>query len=245
MIAEFVKSLEQAGLTQTGGDLAASRSGESGLTGREIAEALYLALYVSPTGAPPVAAEEPQSAQPTEPPQSKPDSTVTPATHEPDRNPVSAEAPQKGDLFTPQAGRSAEGGVSALPYRAAAAIALPGAAEIARALRPLSRRFPSRTRREIDVERTVQQIADGGPYAAVERPAPERWLDVALVVDEGASMRVWRPTISTPACARTAAAPTPRAPAAGKGRATPRRPRLRARCPRRACARAWQRGGWR
>jgi hypothetical protein len=193
MIAEFVKSLEQAGLTQTGGDLTAT---QSGLTGREIAEALYLALYVSPTGAPPAAAEELETAQPTEPQQSKPDSTVTPATHEPDRDPVSVATPQEGDLFTPQAGKSAEGGISALPYRAAAAIALPGAAEIARALRPLSRRFPSRTRREIDVERTVQQIADGGPYAPVERPAPERWLDVALVVDEGASMRVWRPTIS-------------------------------------------------
>src|SRR5262249_28717535 len=85
-------------------------------------------------------------------------------------------------------------GVEVTPFRAPRATALPGARKITRALRPLRRRFPSNRRFMLDEEKTVRQIADGGPKSAVMSPAPERWLDVALVFDESVTMRVWRQT---------------------------------------------------
>src|SRR5262245_59295214 len=105
--------------------------------------------------------------------------------------------PQPGGLYLPSGGQASSraSGVNALPFRAPVASALPHARQVARALRPLRRRHPSRRLFIIDEEKTVQLICDGGPRSPALRPAPERWLDVALVIDEGASMRVWRPTV--------------------------------------------------
>jgi len=47
----------------------------------------------------------------------------------------------------------------------------------------------------LDVTATVEQIANGGPSTPILRPARERWLDIALVIDDSASMRVWRETV--------------------------------------------------
>lgn len=76
--------------------------------------------------------------------------------------------------------------------------ALPNARAIARALRPLMRRIPSKIDYELDEKATAQQIAEKyllnlRVWAPVLKPAPTRWLEVALVVDNSTSMAVWQP----------------------------------------------------
>ena len=72
--------------------------------------------------------------------------------------------------------------------------ALPGALELARKLRPLSRRVPSRTRVYLDEAATAQRIAEERVWIPVLYPAPARWLEAALIIDTNASMRVWHKT---------------------------------------------------
>lgn len=80
-------------------------------------------------------------------------------------------------------------GVPAIP-------AIPDAAAITRALRPLRTRVGGRTRGVIDEDVTVRNIADSGLWLPELLPDPERWLDLVLIVDDSASMRVWRRTVA-------------------------------------------------
>jgi hypothetical protein len=60
------------------------------------------------------------------------------------------------------------------------------------------RRVASRVNKEIDQAATVARIAEAEArlWLAVLRPALVRWFDVALVVDAGPSMAVWKPTVA-------------------------------------------------
>ncbi len=73
--------------------------------------------------------------------------------------------------------------------------ALPGALELCRALRPLQRRVAARYAEEIDEFATAHRIAEARLWLPVLRPARERWLSLALVVDSSPSMGLWRPTV--------------------------------------------------
>jgi hypothetical protein len=66
---------------------------------------------------------------------------------------------------------------------------------LARAFRPLMRRVPSRITFTLDETATAEQSAATGLLLPVLRPVPTRWFDVALVVDEGASMPIWQQTV--------------------------------------------------
>jgi hypothetical protein len=72
---------------------------------------------------------------------------------------------------------------------------LPQPLAIARALRPLHRRVPSRTALEVDDQATAQLAAESHLYLPVRRPESGRWLDLALVVDTSASMTIWAPQV--------------------------------------------------
>jgi hypothetical protein len=65
---------------------------------------------------------------------------------------------------------------------------------VARALRPLRQRVPSPHRLVFDEAETVRRIAEEGIWLPALRPARDRWLDLSLVVDAGASMGLWRST---------------------------------------------------
>jgi len=106
--------------------------------------------------------------------------------------------PAVSDVYLPKSeGSEATGpGLGGLAFRSPAASALPGELAIGRALRPLMRRVPSRTQFVLDEEATVQRIADEGNWVPVLRPAPSRWLEVVLVVDEWPSMVIWRQAIT-------------------------------------------------
>ncbi|MEU6106436.1 SAV_2336 N-terminal domain-related protein [Streptomyces flaveolus] len=80
----------------------------------------------------------------------------------------------------------------ALSVRIAHPHSLPGALAISRALRPLKRYRPDPCRTEIDEPATAAQMAHTGLLDVVTRPGRERWLDLALVVDDSMSMLLWQ-----------------------------------------------------
>ena len=76
-----------------------------------------------------------------------------------------------------------------------AAPALRNTLELGRALRPLMRKVPSSTEQVLDEEATVYQIAEQDIWVPVFQPKPQRWLELALVVEKSNSIAVWKPTI--------------------------------------------------
>ncbi|MGW1493839.1 SAV_2336 N-terminal domain-related protein [Streptomyces sp. NPDC002402] len=83
-------------------------------------------------------------------------------------------------------------GSRAMPLRVPEAKALSGELVIGRVLRPLKQSRPSTSRYHFDEQATVHALAATGLPDIVMRPAPERWLDLALVVDDGTSMALWQ-----------------------------------------------------
>jgi tetratricopeptide (TPR) repeat protein len=83
-----------------------------------------------------------------------------------------------------------------MPTRSPAVPALGPALPISHALRPLRRRRPSRTATRLDEEATATQAAEADVWVPVMRRGDERWLDVALLVDDSASMVIWRRTVA-------------------------------------------------
>ncbi|MEU0530231.1 SAV_2336 N-terminal domain-related protein [Amycolatopsis tolypomycina] len=65
---------------------------------------------------------------------------------------------------------------------------------IERALRPLSRRVPSRRDKELDEVRVATTAAETGLWLPVTRPAATRRFDVVVVCDTGRSTALWRAT---------------------------------------------------
>ncbi|WKX73219.1 SAV_2336 N-terminal domain-related protein [Streptomyces sp. XD-27] len=80
----------------------------------------------------------------------------------------------------------------AVPLRVPEGKALPAELSLGRALRPLKQHRPNPLRREMDEIATAAALAETGLPDVVTRPARERWLDLALVVDDGLSMLLWR-----------------------------------------------------
>ncbi|MDF3292555.1 SAV_2336 N-terminal domain-related protein [Streptomyces silvisoli] len=83
--------------------------------------------------------------------------------------------------------------LAALAVRAPEEKAL-GAVELrlGRALRPLKQRHPGGRLMELDERATADAMAETGLPDLVLRPAGERRLDLALIVDDGLSMLLWR-----------------------------------------------------
>jgi tetratricopeptide (TPR) repeat protein len=83
-------------------------------------------------------------------------------------------------------------GPTGTPVQVPAAASLPHALALTRALRPLTRKVPSRTAFELDEEATVARLVDEDLLLPVLRPEPTRWLSLGLVVDCGPSMALWQ-----------------------------------------------------
>ncbi|GIE24721.1 cytochrome c [Winogradskya humida] len=74
--------------------------------------------------------------------------------------------------------------------------ALPAGQRIARVLNPFKRRVWSVTENEPDEEATAEYAADTRVLLPRYRPVHERWLSLAVIVDDSPSMAVWRPTVA-------------------------------------------------
>ncbi|WP_309224596.1 formylglycine-generating enzyme family protein [Halomicronema sp. CCY15110] len=91
-----------------------------------------------------------------------------------------------------QTRKSPSGGIA---VSAPAAPALRTRLELGRALRPLMRKVAALNREYLDEEATANQIAEQDVWLPVMRPAAERWLELALVVEETDSTPIWRSLI--------------------------------------------------
>lgn len=69
--------------------------------------------------------------------------------------------------------------------------------EVGRALRPFKRMRPSAIRRVFDIDATVEHYCATTVMAPMTAPAREKWFrEVALVIDSGTTMAVWREEIA-------------------------------------------------
>ena len=73
---------------------------------------------------------------------------------------------------------------------------LPETLAVAKALRPLMRREPSRLWCSVDPDATASRQTEERIWEPVLMPQLERWLSVALVLDVGSSMDIWHPTLN-------------------------------------------------
>ncbi|MBE7385847.1 MAG: SUMF1/EgtB/PvdO family nonheme iron enzyme [Leptolyngbya sp. SIO1E4] len=83
-----------------------------------------------------------------------------------------------------------------IPIQIPAAPALRSRRDLAKALRPLMRKLPSRIAQVFDAEATTEQIAEQGLWSAVMVPAPERWFDLEIVIEQSRSTPIWQDTLA-------------------------------------------------
>jgi formylglycine-generating enzyme required for sulfatase activity len=112
--------------------------------------------------------------------------------HQPEVNvDIVAEPPQ-----TPPETEITEPVPTPLPVKIPEAVALRNRREIAKVLRPLMRKVPSRNRQAIDEEATAIRIAEDKIWNPVVKPEPERWLELAIVIEVTNLFDVWHDSIS-------------------------------------------------
>ncbi|NES86289.1 MAG: formylglycine-generating enzyme family protein, partial [Moorea sp. SIO2B7] len=203
MIEEAIAILQQAGFD---------------LTAREIAEIFWLAIHLDQ---PIDQSEEPEQPLPQQPSQSstvsqeqsqQPQqqsqaSTVSqeqsqqPRNQTPNIQPDTKKSPPKAkkpgaDVYLPfSKPNKTKESREAIPIKVPAAVALRNSLALGRALRPLMRNVPSATETILDEEATVYQIAESKIWLPVLKPASERCLELALVVEKTSSTAVWKQTI--------------------------------------------------
>lgn len=137
----------------------------------------------------PVLEDKPQTAD-TQP--------LTQSSSESQKSPTSSKASQpKTGIYAKTASSDTQESIGAgtLPIRVPDAASLPNKLELARSLKSLMRRVPSIYHTVLDEVATTERIANEQVWIPVLKPALEPWLELDLVVDEGASMLIWRDTI--------------------------------------------------
>jgi type VI secretion system protein ImpC len=177
--------------------LVSLREARVDLSAEDVADVVWLAPYLDrPIAEPDVegrgrAAEAEESVQPLS------DEVEDEAEEEPEPTPapsIEGSRPSggtRGELHLPGGVEGSPSG-GGRPLRAPTGSSLPGSLALSRALRPLRRRVASRTRRVLDVAETVRRIAEEGVWLPALRPARDRWLELSMVLDAGASMGPWR-----------------------------------------------------
>lgn len=73
----------------------------------------------------------------------------------------------------------------------AAARPFPEQLELARSLRPFKRPWPRGRRMKLDIDATVRSYSRAGHLVPTFGPTPERWFEVAFLVDDSPSMALW------------------------------------------------------
>ena len=168
-----------------------------GLTGREIAEVIWLASQQQGENIDiPVSPLETGSATAPEQPVTPPNGMSEPETS----SPVAPDAPAPQDIMknadivppTVEQLPSLALPSSYRPIPVPDAPAITQSLRMARALRPLARQIAAGLPTLLDEAATVQWVADTGVWQPVLKAEPELWLDVALVFDTSPSMCLWQ-----------------------------------------------------
>jgi formylglycine-generating enzyme required for sulfatase activity len=174
MIEQTIAILQQAGFD---------------LTARELAEIIWLAVHLD-------ASEQPQP---------QPATNKQPVTNQPpttnNQPPTTNNQPRENsaDIYLPSSVKhltTATESREAIPIKVPAAVALRNSLALGRSLRPLMRKVPSPTEKILDEEATVRRIADEKVWMPVVKSAPQRWLELALVVEQTSSTAIWQQTIN-------------------------------------------------
>ncbi|MEU8764248.1 NaeI family type II restriction endonuclease [Streptomyces sp. NPDC048659] len=182
------------------GLLAALRSAVPDLDGTALAEALWLAAHTAgdrtaaadrPARTPPADRPARPSGTPDGPP--RPDA---PAPRPDGPDPAAGPPPAPGSRPLHERLTGGDTRVRGHAVAAPRATGLPRSLELTRALRPWMRRWPRGRRSALDVDATVEGYARSGELIPVLAAAPERWFDLALVVDRSPGMRVWHDTVA-------------------------------------------------
>ena len=159
---------------------------ELGLTSKEIADVVWLALQMNEVDRPPnLVPDRREKVQQKSQPQ--------PSAERQEGSESKPSEPQAG-LYAPNYQDSASmAGALALKVPDARSMREP--LSLARALKPLLRKVMTGYRMVLDETATVERIAEEGVWLPVLQPLLEPWLELALVVDESVSMQIWRRTI--------------------------------------------------
>ncbi|MEU9979438.1 SAV_2336 N-terminal domain-related protein [Streptomyces sp. NPDC051014] len=170
MLEDFIHSLQGAGVD---------------IDAVALADALWLCglAATGDSGAPTSpAAAQPASDAPAHDDEATPDETAQQET-------VTGSPANRRDVFDSPGG---SGSRTAVVGSAGRGTALPDDLALARALRPLRRRFPYGRDLVLDEEATVRAYVETRTLTPVFSPRPERWFHLDLVVDQSDSMQVWQ-----------------------------------------------------
>lgn len=166
------------------------------LDDRDMADILWLAMQMRS------ADPAPLSELPQQTPVTTPEIESISPEIERDRQNNSPKSPTKtetsADVY-PQSSQENQT-ASGLPIKVSTAQALRNKLYISRSLKPLKRRVADRNEFVLDEIATAESIAENWTvnkqlFLPVMCPAPARWLEVVLVIDESASMFLWQQTI--------------------------------------------------
>ncbi|MEH2039404.1 formylglycine-generating enzyme family protein [Nostoc sp.] len=184
MIAKLIACLEEVGLE---------------VNAEEIGDILWLANQMQQAAPEPVKTEQlhEKPIQPFTP--ISPTSGNAASTEPSSSTPLKKEPTVSAYLsdVIPESGSSGESSLTpeGLPFKSPAAPALRNSLALARALRPLMRKVPSRIEFVLDEESTARQIAEYQLWSPVLQPAKECWLELVLVIEETSTTIVWKETI--------------------------------------------------
>ena len=169
---------------------------ELNLTAPEIADICWLALIqyrfgveqlqslTPPPGSSPLKPRSVSSARSAAPPD---------APNLPPKESAGLPTQATGGLFTRET--SSEPSPDSKPLRVPTAPALRSPLSLTKSLRPLMQKRSVGQGFQLDEPATVHKIAEERIWRAITKPMSENWLELALVVDESASMLIWRRTI--------------------------------------------------
>jgi formylglycine-generating enzyme required for sulfatase activity len=185
MIEKAIVRLQQAGFD---------------FTARELAEMFWLAAHVNGD----IfwrSTDVERSPQPSSQAQSDSKPTIS-APDEGALPPPSVPPPRKAALTLPTSTRrsSPQPGATQLPggipIKVPTAVALRNSLDLARSMRPLMRKVPSPTELVLDEAETVKRIVEEKLWLPVLKPGRQRWLELALVIEQSSTTAVWKPTLA-------------------------------------------------
>ncbi len=161
------------------------------LDAEDLADILWLATNINRVEPIPQApASEAVESPPTETKSSEDDlSSESPPTKEGNASPRETTLPS-GEL-QPITQFASEG----IPFQVPTGPSLRQPLSLARSLRPLMRKVPSKRAYTLNEEATANQVADLNLWIPILEPLPERWLELMLVVEESSSTIIWQDTI--------------------------------------------------
>ena len=189
MISRLLEQLQAAGLLLSDQEIDAFSEAQPLLEDEDIADALWLARQIG-------GSYEQTDGRENKPVQRDAASSVSqgelPLPPLPQSPSVSVTVPQSQPNEPSEPEDVPEEG---LPVQVQAATALPDARGIGRGLRPLMRRYPSRTRLTLDALATVNRIAERDIWFPILKPLPERWFDLELVIESSQFSFIWQETL--------------------------------------------------